>query len=314
MTMTGQATMRQRTTPAGLHAVVAVLAVLAAIGACRRETASGSAGAAVAMAAGPAGASVDGGTFEVESASDGVEAQRGGRWFSIKRGDRLTRSDVVRTSASSSAVLRLAAGTEIELRAGVEIGLDRLPGGPSVDLRRGRVLARVGGTDTLALTARDTRTTNEGPARFVVRADDQGRVSVAALEGKARFSAAGKTVALEPGTTSSSSNGGPPEDPERIPEEVLLNVVWPSAEHHGAEAEVAGRTAPSSTISINGAPASVGTDGRFSAKVPLREGKNVMHVDAEDLTGRTRRDEATLVRRTAHPPKLTPEAADLWKK
>jgi hypothetical protein len=37
-------------------------------------------------------------------------------------------------------------------------------------------------------------------------------------------------------------------------------------------------------------------------------------VDVEDLSGRTRRDEATLVRRTAHPPKLTPEAADLWKK
>jgi hypothetical protein len=293
-----------------------VLGVAAAgsLGGCRREPAAGATAQAAAPAAPAGAASVDGGTFEVESASDGVEAQRAGRWFSIKRGDRLTRSDVVRTAASASAVLRLAAGTEIELRAGVEIGLDRLPGGPSVDLRRGRVFARVGGSDTLALTARDTRTTNEGPARFVVRADEQGRVSVAALEGKTRFAAAGKSVALDPGTTSSSVNGGPPEDPERIPEEVLLNVVWPSAEHHGAEAEVAGRTAASSTLSINGAPASVGADGRFSAKVPLREGKNVVQVDVEDLSGRTRRDEATLVRRTAHPPKLTPEAADLWKK
>lgn len=285
-----------------------------ALGGCRREAPAGPA-AGTAMAAVPGSATApDAGTFEVESATGTVEAQREGRWIGIRRGDRLTRSDVVRTAGASSAVLRLAAGTEIELRAGVEIGLDRLPGGPSVDLRRGRVLARVGGADTLALTARDTRTTNDGPARFVVSADEHGRVSVAALEGKTKFSAGGKSVALGAGTASSSVNGSPPEDPERIPEEVLLNVIWPSAEHHGAEAEIAGRTAPSSSVSVNGAPARVAADGHFTAKVPLREGKNTIQVEAEDLAGRTRQAETTLLRRTPHPPRLTPETADLWKK
>jgi hypothetical protein len=253
-------------------------------------------------------------TFEVASATGTVQAQRAGRWVDIKRGDTLTRSDVVRTAAASSAVLRLDAGTEIELRSGVEIGLDRLPGGASVDLRRGKVLARVNMADALAITSHDTRTTSEGPARFVVLADEHGRVSVAALEGKTRFSAAGKSVTLPAGTASSSVAGAPPEDPERIPEEVLLNVVWPSGERHGAEAEVSGRAAPSSAVSINGAPAAVGTDGRFSATVPLREGKNVVDIEAEDLAGRTRHDAATLLRRAPPPPKLTPEATDLWKK
>jgi hypothetical protein len=252
-------------------------------------------------------------TFEVASASGTVEAQREGRWVPLKRGDTLTRSDVVRTAAASTAVLRLDAGTEIELRAGVEIGLDRLPGGASVDLRRGKVLARVSAADALSVTARETRTTNEGPARFVVLADAGGRVSVAALEGKAQFSAAGKSVALSAGMASMSKAGAAPEDPERIPEEVLLNVVWPAGERHGEEAEISGRAGPSSTVSVNGKPAAVGPDGHFTATIALHDGKNAVEVEAEDLAGRTRHDATTVVRRTAHAPKLTPEVTDLWK-
>jgi hypothetical protein len=253
-------------------------------------------------------------TFELAAAAGTVEAQRDGRWVALKQGDTLTRSDVVRTAAASTAVLRLATGTEIELRAGVEISVDRLPGGTSVDLRRGKLLARVGGKDALSVTARETRTINEGPARFIVQADARGQVSVAALEGKAQFSAAGKSVALSAGTASTSKAGAPPEDPERIPEEVLLSVVWPAGEHHGEEAEVSGRAAPSSTVSVNGAPAAVGSDGRFTATIALHDGKNPVEVVAEDLAGRTRRDAATVVKRAAHAPKLTPEATDLWKK
>jgi len=267
-----------------------------------------------AAAPAPVPAPAEGTTFEVAAADGTVEAQRAGRWVPLKRGDTLTRSDVVRTAASSTAVLRLATGTEIELRAGVEIAVDRLPGGASVDLRRGKVLARVGGNDALSVKARETRTTNEGPARFVVLADARGQVSVAALEGKAQFSAAGKSVALSAGTSSTSKAGAPPEDPERIPEEVLLRVVWPAGERHGEEAELTGRAAPSSTVSVNGRPAAVGPDGQFTATIPLHDGKNPVDVVAEDLAGRTRRDAAIVVKRPAHAPKLTPEVTDLWKK
>ena len=197
---------RAPTTPSG-RAALAILLVAAAPSCRQREiggdvdmkpaamVASASAPAVTPPAAPPA--AVDAGTtFEVTSATGTVEAQREGRWVALQPGAKLTRSDVVRTAAASTAVLRLDAGTEIELRAGVEIGLDRLPGGASVDLRRGKVLARVSAKEALSVTARQTRTTNEGPARFVVLADARGRVSVAALEGKAQFSAAGKSVAL----------------------------------------------------------------------------------------------------------------------
>jgi len=268
--------------------------------------------AAVAPSAAPA---PDEATFQVTSATGNVEAQRAGRWVPIKAGDTLTRTDVVRTAAGARAILQLSAGTEIELRERVEIGLDRLASGATVDLRHGKVVARVSGRDNVEITSRDTRTANEGPARFVVLSDERGRVSVASLAGKARFTAGGKSLTVPQGTQSTSAAGATPSDPERIPEEVLLEVVWPAAEqrHAAADTEVKGRAAPSSSVTVNGTRAEVGTDGQFTATVPLRTGKNAVEVKVEDLGGRTRQASATLLRR-GPPPTLTPEATDLWKK
>jgi hypothetical protein len=266
-------------------------------------------------AASPAGSVADAGTFQVASAVGTVEAGRNGAWRRIKNGDTLTRADEVRTAAGAGAVLRLSAGTEVELREKVEIGLDRLPSGASVDLRHGKVFARVSGPDGLEINAHDTRTANEGPAHFVVMSDDSGRVSVAALTGSARFSAGGKTLTVPAGSESTSVPGGPPSDPERIPEEVLLDVVWPADEQRHAvdQATVEGRARPSTTVSVNGTSATVGPDGRFTAVVPLRVGKNTLDVAAEDLTGRTRRTSETVLRH-GPPPPLRPETTNPWKK
>lgn len=296
-------------------AALLIAAALVAVGWLRRGEGppSGTPGVTQKVAAGPTGAPHEtAGTFEVASATGTVEAQRQGKWVPIEEGDTLTRADVVRTHAKSGAILRFSAGTEIELRERVEIGLDRLPGGAAVDLRRGKLLARVSGSDALAITSRQTKTSNEGFARFVVLADEDGRVSVAALEGTARFTAAGKSVRLPGGTESRSQEGAPPTDPERIPEEVFLDVVWPT-EKTGEHADIQGRATPSTTVMVNGAPASVGPDGRFSTRVKLQEGKNLVEVEAESLSGQTRRASTTLVRRPPRPA-LTPEAADLWKK
>ncbi|HVU53352.1 MAG TPA: FecR domain-containing protein [Polyangia bacterium] len=268
-------------------------------------------------AAGPDAAGADPSIFQVVSADGQVDAYRDGRWIAIKQGDLLTRDDLVRTVPGAHAVLRLSAGGEIELREKVEIRLDRLSAaGSSVDLRHGKVVARVAAAnDTLAITARETTTSTEGPAHVVVQADEHGQVSVATLKGRARFASAGKTVELPEGTeTRSPRAGAPPEDPEKIPEEVLLQVVWPEGDHRADTAQISGRAGPASLVTINGAPASVGVDGRFAAAVPLREGGNRVRVEAEDLAGRRREASSNLVRRSTRPPKLAPEPAELWKK
>jgi hypothetical protein len=268
-----------------------------------QETAAADAGAA------------DRSIFQVVSADGQVDAYRDGRWIAIRQGDLLTRDDLVRTVPGAHAVLRLSAGGEIELREKVEIRLDRLSAaGSSVDLRHGKVVARVAAAnDTLAITARETTTSTEGPAHVVVQADEHGQVSVATLKGKARFTSAGKTVELPEGTeTSSPRAGAPPEDPERIPEEVLLEVVWPEGDHHADAAHIAGRVRPASLVTINGADTAVGTDGRFTATIPLREGGNRVTVEAEDVAGRRRQSAATLLRRSTRPPRLAPVPGELW--
>jgi hypothetical protein len=263
-----------------------------------------------------AGASDDARIFQVVSSDGQVDAFRDGRWLAIRAGDLLTRDDLVRTAPGAHAVLRLSAGGEIELRERVEIRLDRLSAaGSTVDLRRGKVVARVGAPrETLAITARETLTSTEGPAHVVVQNDERGQVSVAALKGTARFAAAGKTVMLPEGTETRSQAGAPPSDPEKIPEEVLLQVVWPEGERHGELATIEGRVASASLVTVNGAAAAVAADGRFQARVPLREGGNKIAIEAEDLSGRRLTAAKTLTRRPTRPPKLAPVPTELWKK
>jgi hypothetical protein len=276
----------------------------------------GTVAAASERSAADGGGAPDASLFQVVSADGQVDAYRDGRWIAIHQGDLLTRDDLVRTVPGAHAVLRLSAGGEIELREKVEIRLDRLSAaGARVDLRHGKVVARVAAAnDTLAITARETTTSTEGPAHVVVQADEHGQVSVATLKGKARFASAGKTVVLSEGTETHAAPGAQPEDPEKIPEEVFLQVVWPEGEHHADTAHIEGHVRPASFVTINGAETAVGRDGRFAATLPLREGANHVAVAAEDLAGRRREAATTLVRRPTRPPRLAPEPGELWNK
>lgn len=259
--------------------------------------------------------SADANIFQVTAAVGQVDAYREGRWIAVQKGDLLSLQDVVRTTPGASAVLRLGAATEIDLREKVEIRLDKLSAaGAIVDLRRGKLVARVAGDgDNLEITARQTRTVNEGPARFVVMAGENGRVSVASTSGRARFSAGGKTVTLTEGTETHAEENQGPDDPEKIPEEVLLTVVWPSGERHGEDVNIHGKASATSLVTVNGDPVAVGADGGFMAKVPLKEGDNPIRVEAESLAGGRRAATRTLLRPTTRPPKLAPGKVPLWK-
>lgn len=255
-------------------------------------------------------------TFQVTAAVGQVDAFRDGRWIAVQRGDLLSLQDIVRTTPGASAVLRLGTATEIDLREKVEIRLDKLTAeGAIVDLRRGKLVARVAGSgDNLEITARQTRTVNEGPAHFVVMAGENGRVSVASTGGRTRFAAAGKTVTLPEGTQTRAEANQTPDDPEKIPEEVLLTVVWPAGERHREDAAIKGLVSATSLVTVNGDAVAVGPDGAFAAVMPLKEGDNPVRVEAESLTGATRAASKTLLRPSTRPPMLAPGRGPLWKK
>jgi hypothetical protein len=212
-------------------------------------------------------------------------------------------------------MLQLGNFTEIELRERVQIRLGRLSKtAMSVDLVRGKVFAHVARAgDHLTISASETRTSNDGPTHYIVKAEESGPVSVAVTDGSARFAAGGREVILGPGTESRSERGGTPSEPERISEEVLLSVVWPEGEQHGGRAAVSGSARPSSAVMLNGAPIAVAADGRFKAYVPLREGQNPIKVEAEDLMGRSKTTTTSIERLPARRPELTPVPGSLWK-
>jgi hypothetical protein len=251
--------------------------------------------------------------YQVTLADGHVEAFRDERWITIQRGDLLTPDDVVRTVAGARAVLKLGASTEIELREKVEVRLDRLSGSEaSVDLRHGKVVARVvRAGDNLVITARETRASNTGPAHFIVVAEETGKVAVAATQGSVRFAAGGKEITVPQGTESRAQPDAGPADPEKIPEDVLLSVVWPDAERHAAHVPVKGQVGPSSVVTVNGAKVDVSADGKFTTSVALRPGSNAVNVETEDITGRKKNSSATLVRQPPRP-KLEAETTELW--
>jgi hypothetical protein len=253
--------------------------------------------------------------FLVLEAEGEVEALRDGQWVALPRGEIVALSDVIRTGPRSRAVLRLGGSTEVELREKVQIRLDRLSKSEtSVDLVRGKVFAHVARAgDRLTISASETRTSNDGATHYIVKAEQSGRVSVAVTDGSARFASGGREVILGPGTESRSERGGVPAEPERIPEEVLLTVVWPEGEHHGARpAVVTGSARPSSTVTVNQASVTVGADGRFKVPVALHAGSNPIKVEVEDLVGRQRTETATVDRLPGRAPELTPVSGPLW--
>lgn len=276
----------------------------------RAPAAAGGAGGIVRMP------EVDSRIFQVTEATGRVETRRQGQWVMVVSGDVLTQDDLVRTSAGR-AVLRRGS-TEIELRDRVEIRLDSITrAGASVDLRRGRVVAHIGRSGgNVAITAARTRTANEGdaPARFVVTADDRGRVAVATTEGSALFESQGRAVHVSAGTTTRADPGQPPADPERISEDIFLSVTWPDGDRRVDKVPLTGRTDPTSAVRINGAAAEVDRGGHFVASVPVRVGTNPIEIEVEDISGRSKREIREVRRIPTRPPELAPVPTELWKK
>ena len=165
--------------------------------------------------------------FEVMSATGKVEVQRGGRLGADPAGRhahaRRRRPHLRRVGRRAAAggrngdraargrrdpPRRVGRRAAPPPRHRPAASADGAGGGASVDLRRGKVLARVGAAGALADQRARHPDHDDGPARFVVLADEHGRVSVAAIEGTTRFAAAGKSVTLRRGTASASQAGG----------------------------------------------------------------------------------------------------------
>lgn len=253
--------------------------------------------------------------FRVAQIEGPVETFQSDRWYVVQAGDFLSLRDVIRTQKGARVVLRRGS-TEIEVQENVDVRLDSLAGQAASFgvLRGGTLVANVGTEgEKVEITANETRSVNEGTARWVVAIGATGRVSVAAARGAVRFAARGKEVRVGEGMESTAPAGGQPGDPEPIPDELLLSVVWPEIDAPDPIVEVNGKVRPSSRVKVNGVEASTGDDGRFSAEVPVAVGRNQITVDAEGIDGAKKRA-TRAVHRSAKAPTLKAADEPLWKR
>jgi hypothetical protein len=252
-------------------------------------------------------------SFRVTALQGEVEALQNGQWYLVRAGHLLSIKDVVRTRPGGRVVLRRGS-VELELQGNMDLRLDDLEKETARVglLRGGKVSANVAGPgEQVEITARHTKTANVGAARFVVSMSSSGKVNVAASEGAARFSAQGKEVVVQSGSVSTALPDQAPSDPEPMPQEILLSVVWPEDDRLDSEARIKGKAQVSSRVAINGVDTEVGADGTFQAKVPLKIGKNRVQVETEDITGRSKSLDR-MVTRAAPAPSLVPSTGELW--
>jgi hypothetical protein len=251
--------------------------------------------------------------FRVAALQGEVEALQNGQWYLVRAGHLLSTKDVIRTKPGAKALLRRGS-VEIELHDNMDLRLDDLEKETARVglLRGGKVSATVGGEgEHVEITALHTKTSNVGAARFVVSVSPTGKVNVATLEGAARFAGKGKEVVVPGGSTSAALPDQAPSDPEPIPQEILLSVIWPEDDRLDNQARIKGKAQPSSRVNVNGVDTEVGPDGTFRTTVPLRIGKNHVQVDAEDIVGRTKSVDR-VVTRAAPAPALEPTDQELW--
>ena len=251
--------------------------------------------------------------FRVAALQGEVEALQNGQWYVVRAGHLLSTKDVIRTKVGARALLRRGS-VELELRDNMDLRLDDLEKETARVglLRGGKVSASVGGeSEHVEITALHTKTSNIGASRFVVSLSPSGKVNVATSEGAARFSGQGKEVIVPGGSTSAALPDQAPSDPEPIPQEILLSVIWPEDDRVDKQARIKGKAQPSSRVNVNGVETEVGPDGSFRATVPLKIGKNHVQVDAEDIVGRTKHVDR-VVTRSSLPPALEMTDQDVW--
>jgi hypothetical protein len=262
---------------------------------------------------GPVTPESDARLFRVTALQGEVEALQNGQWYVVRAGHLLSTKDVIRTKTGARAMLRRGS-VELELRDNMDLRLDDLEKETARVglLRGGKVMASVAGANEhVEITARHTKTSNVGAARFVVSMSASGKVNVAASEGAARFSAKGKEVVVPEGSVSTALPDRAPGDPEPLPREILLSVVWPDDDRLDGQARIRGRAQASSRVNVNGVETEVDGDGVFHASIPLRIGKNRVQVDAEDIAGRSKSVDK-VVTRAAPAPTLVPSDQELW--
>ena len=242
----------------------------------------------------------------------------GGAWAPLAPGVRLSQGTEVRTGAFSEGVLRDAGGSTISITPNTTftIGNDASDtsrftlesGKVAADIRRERKRAyefSAGTGDAVADTT---------GGEFSLVADGEGLLGVVTRKGTVGLSAKGKRVEVGAGKQAVALPGTAPTDPLPIPDSVLLQVQWPTAPTTKRRIEVAGTADPGSRLRVDGKLVQVDPTGKFATQMQLKQGENHFVIVAEDMSGRTIKEQSPAIVRTLKKPTLQVDTdGSIWE-
>ncbi len=215
-----------------------------------------------------------------------VASGDGKNWSHAEEGMVLQSQDRIRTGNSSSATLSMPGVFAVRMDSDSEFLVQ------SLTENLFRFLLAEGMIDASVVPAK-SHSVEVAAARAVARsqggqfkmhADKSGMVAVGASKGRVELEAEGKIVQIDAGYMARVEQGNPPEDPIRIPKQLLLKVRWPKERNlSSGRLLVKGRSQPGAQVRVAGVVVEVDPKGKFRQVLQLGDGKHRVAIEAQDV-------------------------------
>jgi hypothetical protein len=233
-----------------------------------------------------------------------VERLREGNWAALQVGDKVRTQDSLRTGPKSRTDLEIDAKARITIAEETQLSVSALTEAVHrFNLKRGRVAAayEASGERVLRIEGERGEVAEANAAHFSVLASEKS-FAVASEGGKVNLRAAGTTVTIAEGERSQAIAGEAPTAAAPIPVQLLLKVALAGRKGLGPCA-VEGQADPGARVMVEGEPADVDAEGRFSATPKPGPGGKVKVVTVDAL-GRTKQQEVLCQAMPAKPPPI----------
>jgi len=211
-----------------------------------------------------------------------------GAWIPLRAGDLLRADDALRTGVASRAELAIGERSRLTVAEATDLTVREVTRvAHHFRLRRGRIAAdyQPDGERVLRVEDESGQVAVEATAARFHVASVGVTLAVAAETGRVHLRTAAGDVDLRAGEQSSARPGTAPAAAAPIPPEVLLRLAGAGQDLPGACADVRGRVAPGTRVTVDGEAAEVGGDGRFALRRRRSRGP-VVRVVAIDPAGR----------------------------
>ncbi len=236
-----------------------------------------------------------------------------GNWTNLRVGDVLAPDDVIRTAKAATATLNLGGNVAVQVAEDTELTVGQVSETLSrIRLDDGRLASIVhGGGDgfRFRVEVRGADVVAESSdGEFGVLRRGESPVTVAAKNGKVRVSSQGSHVEVDAGEQTVVEPGTAPSAPSKIPSSLFLKLARGIPVRRGARhVQVSGSTSAGAAVRLGDARSAAGPSGRFSHRLVLRDGSNLIVVEVEDALGRRVRRALPLIRVSPKPVTAQPD-------